>query len=177
MDPREKKFLHYQEFMLSIHDLEHKLNKKLKGKTQDTIFSVGEKYCEDLLVLVIDEFQVLDIADAMILKRLFESFWLHNLIIVMTSNRPPEDLYLNGLQRFLFMPFIDMLKEKCEVIKMSSIDYRLLHTMGQDSFYYPSGSKEANDGVEKMWNQLTNSSKGEYKMVDVAQGRFIACEK
>ena len=74
---------------------------------------VGNRFCKQLKVMCIDEFQVLDIADAMILKRLFESFWDNNLLIVITSNRPPEDLYLNGLQRFLFMPFIDRLNEKC----------------------------------------------------------------
>ena len=80
-----------------IHEMEHKLNKKLKGKQTDTISSVGDDYCKDLTILFVDEFQVLDIADAMILKRLFESFWMNNLVIVMTSNRPPDDLYLNGL--------------------------------------------------------------------------------
>jgi predicted ATPase len=69
----------------------------LKGKSQDTIAAVGDIFSKDLLVLCIDEFQVLDIADAMILKRLFDSFWANRLVLLMTSNRPPDDLYLNGL--------------------------------------------------------------------------------
>ena len=76
----------------------------------------------------------------MILKRLFESFQANQLIVVITSNRPPEDLYLNGLQRDLFLPFIDMIYEKFEVVNLSSIDYRLLNSMGMDSYYYPTGS-------------------------------------
>lgn len=125
--------------MLEIHEREHKLNRKLKGKSQDTINAVANEFSQDLMVLTIDEFQVLDIADAMILKRLFEGFWANKVIVVMTSNRPPDDLYLNGLQRFLFMPFIDDLKSNSHVLNLSSIDYRLLNTMGMDSYY--SGSE------------------------------------
>jgi predicted ATPase len=134
--------MHYQEFMLGIHEKEHELNKQLKGKSQDTISAVGEKFCKDITVLFIDEFQVLDIADAMILKRLFESFWTHKLVLILTSNRPPQDLYLNGLQRFLFLPFIDLLQQKSKVFNLQSFDYRLLHTMGMDSYYYPTGTPE-----------------------------------
>jgi predicted ATPase len=96
----------------------------------------------------------------MILKRLFESFWVNNITVVITSNRPPEDLYLNGLQRFLFMPFIDMINEKCQVINLSSIDYRLLHSMGMDSYYHPIGTPETNEKMQSLWNQLTNNSLG-----------------
>ena len=109
-------------------------------------------FCEDLIVFCIDEFQVLDIADAMILKRLFESFKNHQLIIMITSNRPPEDLYYNGLQRFLFEPFIDMLNNEFEVINLSSIDYRLLNSMGMDSYYYPIKDPETTKNINKMWD-------------------------
>lgn len=102
-----KRKLHYNEFMLEVHEKEHILNKRLKNQNKDSIASVGNDLIKDLNVLCIDEFQVLDIADAMILKRLFEAFWANHCIVFMTSNRPPEDLYLNGLQRFLFMPFIE----------------------------------------------------------------------
>jgi cell division protein ZapE len=138
---------------------------------------VGNKFCEDMQVFCIDEFQVLDIADAMILTRLFETFWDNNVVVVITSNRPPDDLYLNGLQRFLFMPFIDMLHQKCQVVNLSSIDYRLLHSMGMGSYFSPSGTNETNAKMQQIWDQLTNSSKGSYKSIEVAQGRTIGCSK
>lgn len=73
----------------------------------------------------------------MILKRLFEAFIENRMVVFFTSNRPPEDLYLNGLQRFLFMPFIDLVKEKAHVLNLSSIDYRLLNQAGKNNYFYP----------------------------------------
>ena len=92
-----KEKLHYNEFMLQVHMKEHIVNKRLRGKRGDTISVVGDEFCEPLTFFAIDEFQVLDIADAMILKRLFESFWSKRLVVFFTSNRPPYDLYYNGL--------------------------------------------------------------------------------
>ena len=112
-----KKKLHYNEFMLQVHQMEHKLNKKLKGRASETIAVTGNMFALNTSFFFIDEFQVLDIADAMILKRLFEAFCEFRMIIVFTSNRPPEDLYMNGLMRDLFLPFIDQLNEKADIIK------------------------------------------------------------
>lgn len=163
-----KKKLHYNEFMLEVHKEEHKLNQLLKHSSRDTIATVGNSICKDLTVFCVDEFQVLDIADAMILKRLFEAFWENHVLVFFTSNRPPEDLYLNGLQRFLFLPFIDLLNEQSHVINLNSIDYRLLHAMGMETFYYPAGKKETTQALDRVWNQLTNNSPGTPSVVTVA---------
>jgi len=75
------------------------------------------------------------------------------------------------------MPFIDMINEKFKVINLNSIDYRLLNTMGMDSYYYPANSPETEDKIESIWKSLTNNARGAFTTVEVAQGRFIDCEK
>ena len=164
---KRKKRLHFAEFMLKIQEEEHRINQR-KDKSEDTITKVGNDFCKNIDLICIDEFQVLHISDAMILKRLFQAFHNNNIICFITSNRPPQDLYLNGLQRFLFLPFIDMVVEEMEVISLDGVDYRTR------DYFHGENKKRMRHLI---WNEWTNNAKGEIVEVEVAQGRTLTIPK
>jgi predicted ATPase len=121
----EKRRVHFQPFMLDCHGRLHKLRKR--GHRGDPIDELGRELSSGTSILFFDEMQITDVADAMIMKRLFAHIWASGVVVVATSNRPPQDLYSQGLQRELFLPFIDMLVQRCEVVSLDSpTDYRLL---------------------------------------------------
>jgi len=115
----------------------------------DLVLQVAEEMIDQAWLLCFDEFQVTHISDAIIMKRLFSILWEKGAVIVATSNRPPKDLYLNGLNRNLFLPFIPMLEERCAVHDINSpVDYRLLSLAEEDDrrvYITPSGSDTEED--------------------------------
>ncbi|MDG2521379.1 cell division protein ZapE [Caulobacter segnis] len=132
--PRKRR-IHFHAFMAEVHadidawrkgDAAARKARFGQHKGDDPIAPTAEKIASEARLLCFDELQVTDIADAMILGRLFEGLFDHGVTLVATSNRPPDDLYKNGINRQLFTPFIDMLKARMDVITVAGPkDFRL----------------------------------------------------
>lgn len=158
-----KQKVHFHQFMLNVHRQMH-LAKQMKGLRGDDIINhVIQSTIAQGKILCFDEFQVTDVADALILKRLFTGLIDNGTIIVATSNRPPKDLYKGGLQRDLFLPFIDLLQEKCAVVSMweSNVDYRMVGSSSSDDAKQLGGSNSMNQRVyfaDDDNNNLPNST-------------------
>ena len=151
--------VHFHSFMLDkVHKQMHaaKMVEKVQG---DVLPRVIERILEDGRCIAFDEFQIYDVADALILRRLFTGLIDRGAIIVATSNRPPKDLYLNGLQRDRFLPFIDLLEEKTAVVSMmeSETDYRLIQGASAAKGVYFVGEESRGD-FDDVFNTL---AKGE----------------
>jgi cell division protein ZapE len=128
---------------------------RVQGAGDDQIAPVAKQIAAEARLLCFDEFQVTQIADAMILSRLFDAVFAHGVTVVATSNRHPDDLYENGINRALFLPFIDRLKARCDVVELSAErDYRLDRLVEAPVWYAPLG-EPARAALDLAWTRLT----------------------
>jgi cell division protein ZapE len=149
-----KRRVHFHEFMLEVHDRLRVERIKEKG---DPIPPVVEAIAAEARLLAFDEMVVNNMADAAILSRLFTGLLIDaGVTVVTTSNRPPRDLYKDGLNRELFLPFIDLIETKLDVLPLNGpTDYRLERLGGFPVWYTPNG-REATEAVSRAFFRLTD---------------------
>lgn len=157
----KKRRAHFHEFMADVQDRLNEARQALKGaKDADPIAPVAAELADEALLLCFDEFHVNDIADAMILSRLFERLFERGVVMVATSNVAPDDLYKEGLNRPLFLPFVKLLKEKCDTINLAArTDYRLEKLSGTRMWHAPN-DLEAQQQIDEIWRKLVGGSRG-----------------
>jgi cell division protein ZapE len=165
----KKRRVHFHEFMIEVHELIAEARKKSEG---DIVPVVAERIARETPLLCFDEFHVTDIADAMILGRLFAGFFEHGMVIVATSNTPPAGLYKGGLNRSLFLPFIELIEEKMEVLELEAAqDYRLDRLLGEPLYFTPLDDEAAN-GIREAFHRLTGVNHGHPQTL-IVKGREL----
>jgi cell division protein ZapE len=151
--PIEKKRRdHFHEFMAEVHGRLAEARREEKG---DPVRLVGKALAAEARLICLDELFVLDIADATILNRLFTALFEMGSVVVVTSNVPPRDLYKDGRNRDLFLPFIDLVEENMELFQLEALrDYRLDH-LSKSQLYFTPADRAARAAMDALWNKFT----------------------
>ncbi|WP_136680582.1 cell division protein ZapE [Neptunomonas sp. XY-337] len=173
-----KRRVHFHEFMLDVH---HRIFVyKEKHPTDDALPIIAQQLAQEAQLLCFDEFQVTDVADAMIVKRLFLLLLNLNVVVVATSNRAPDALYEGGINRSLFLPFIDMLKHRFDIISMedSAKDYRLETRADGQSYFWSSNDVQSDNNSNNIQALLKEifgdtASGTEAEVIHVLFGRTV----
>jgi cell division protein ZapE len=179
IDAEAKRRVHFHEFMLEVHD---RLRGEREKEEGDPIPPVARAIAAEARLLAFDEMVINNPADAMILSRLFGQLLEQGVTVVTTSNRPPSDLYPGGLNRELFLPFIDLIERELDVVPLTGpTDYRLERLGGFPTWYVPNGP-EATRALSAAFFRLTDyppedRSNVPSEDIPVAGGRFLHVPK
>jgi cell division protein ZapE len=173
-----KRRVHFNAFMVETHARIHEL-RGLDARTRskrpeyvrdagdDPIAPVAHAIANEATLFCFDEFQVSDVADALILGRLFEQLFARGVVIVATSNTAPQRLYEGGLNRQLFLPFIALIERRLDIVELNGpLDYRLQRMEGMPLYMTPLG-READAAMDSAWHRLTDTAKGEPRTLTV----------
>jgi cell division protein ZapE len=170
-----KRRVHFHEFMTDVHERIYALRQKAKlGETngEDPIALTAVAIAQETWLLCFDEFHVTDIADAMILGRLFKRLFELDVVVVATSNVPPSELYKDGLNRALFLPFIALIEQHMEIVPLQArADFRLEKLAGTPVWYVPA-DRAADAALDEAWRRLTAGHVGEAQDL-LVKGRAV----
>lgn len=153
-----KQRVHFHGFMQDVH--------KARAK-QKTIEQIADDIASDAKLLCLDEMQIADIADAMIIGRLFEALHSRGVVLVTTANLPPDGLYKDGLNRDQFLPFIAKLNQHLDVISLNGkVDYRLGRVRARNTYLSPA-TAENRVAFNRLWHDLTDGAMGRPQVLEV----------
>jgi cell division protein ZapE len=159
----KKRRVHFHEFMAEVNERIQAARLKIKGNgaaNGDAIARVAGQIADECWLLCFDEFHVTDIADAMILSRLFERLFERGVVVIATSNLPPAEQYRDGLNRALFLPFVKLLEERLEVIRLDArTDYRL-HKLNGVALWHVPADVRARAAIDAAWRRLAGEGGG-----------------
>lgn len=166
---KAKRRIHFHQFMAEAHDMIGEARKRHDG---DPLPIVARRIADQAALLCFDEMHITDIADAMILGRLFKWMFEYGVVVVATSNSAPEDLYKNGLNRQLFLPFVDLLTSHMRVIELKAAkDYRLSKLSGRKRYFWPLDDA-ARRAMDELWQELGGGLADQPRTLEV-KGRLI----
>jgi cell division protein ZapE len=168
-----KRRQHFHAFMGDVHERVHAARRRLAaGVDRDPVEIVADEIAGEVRLICFDEFTVTDIADAMILGRLFDKLFARGVVLVATSNVQPDDLYAGGINRDHILPFIRTLKARTEVVHLAAAtDYRLEKLGAAEVWLSPLG-KDADRAMDVLWLRLTGSATGAPRSLTV-HGRAV----
>lgn len=175
-DDVKKRRVHFHQFMIEVHDFLHVQRNERDRDADRALPRMAAKLADNVRVLCFDEFHVTDVADAMILGRLFTALFERGVVVVATSNWAPDLLYEDGLQRERFLPFIKLLKDRCEVLHIDSPrDYRR-QFLEQEGTYFKPFSPDTDAKIHKLFVHLTEGAPTKREQFEV-KGRVIEVEE